>query len=38
MNFPDALYQLGGNQDKIWQAHLDGLDAQGLSREPERRS
>ncbi len=32
------LYQLGENQDRIWQAYLDGLEAQGLSREPERRS
>ena len=32
------LYQLGENQDEIWQAYLDGLEAQGLSREPERRS
>ncbi len=31
------LYQLGENQDEIWQAYLDGLAAQGLSREPERR-
>ena len=32
------LYQLGENQDQIWQAYLDGIEAQGLSREPERRS
>ena len=32
------LYQLGENQDTIWQVYLDGLEAQGLSREPERRS
>jgi DUF971 family protein len=32
------LYQLGENQDEIWQAYLDGLEVQGLSREPERRS
>lgn len=32
------LYQLGENQDEVWQAYLDGLEAQGLSREPERRS
>jgi DUF971 family protein len=31
------LYQLGENQDEIWLAYLDGLEAQGLSREPERR-
>jgi DUF971 family protein len=32
------LYQLGENQDEIWQAYLDGIEAQGLSREPERRA
>ncbi len=32
------LYQLGENQDQIWQAYLDGIEAQGLSREPERRN
>ncbi len=32
------LYQLGESQDEIWQAYLDGIEAQGLSREPERRS
>ena len=32
------LYQLGGNQDEIWQAYLSALEAQGLSREPERRA
>ncbi len=31
------LYQLGENQDEIWLTYLDGLEAQGLSREPERR-
>jgi DUF971 family protein len=31
------LYQLGENQDEIWQAYLSALKAQGLSREPERR-
>ncbi len=31
------LYQLGEDQDRIWQAYLDGLEAQGLSREPQRR-
>ena len=31
------LYQLGENQDEIWQTYLDGIEAQGLSREPERR-
>ncbi len=34
----EYLYQLGENQDEIWQAYLDGLEVQGLSREPERRS
>ena len=32
------LYQLGENQDEIWLTYLDNLEAQGLSREPERRS
>ncbi len=32
------LYQLGQNQDEIWQAYLNALEAQGLSREPERRA
>ncbi len=31
------LYQLGENQDEIWRAYLDAIEAQGLSREPERR-
>ena len=31
------LYQLGENQAEIWQAYLDAVEAQGLSREPERR-
>ena len=31
------LYQLGRNQDQIWQAYLSALEVQGLSREPERR-
>ncbi len=31
------LYQLGENQEEIWQAYLDAIEAQGLSREPERR-
>ena len=34
----EYLYQLGENQDEIWQAYLDGLEVQGLSREPERRN
>ncbi len=32
------LYQLGRNQDEIWQAYLSAVEAQGLSREPERRA
>ena len=32
------LYQLGENQDAIWQTYLGAIEAQGLSREPERRS
>ena len=32
------LYQLGRNQDEIWRAYLSALEAQGLSREPERRA
>jgi DUF971 family protein len=32
------LYQLGENQNEIWQAYLDAVEAQGLSREPERRN
>ena len=32
------LYQLGENQDEIWQAYLSALEAQGLSREPARRA
>ena len=32
------LYQLGRDQDEIWQAYLSALEAQGLSREPERRA
>ncbi len=32
------LYQLGENQDEIWLTYLDAVEAQGLSREPERRS
>jgi len=31
------LHELGRRQDQLWQAYLDGLAAQGLSREPERR-
>lgn len=33
----DYLYHLGLNQDGIWQAYLDNLEARGLSREPRRR-
>ena len=32
------LYQLGENQDEIWQTYLSALQAKGLSREPERRA
>ncbi len=32
------LYQLGRDQDDIWQAYLSALEAQGLSGEPERRA
>ena len=32
------LYQLGRNQDEIWQAYLSAIEAQGLSREPARRA
>jgi len=32
------LYQLGETQDEIWLTYLDNLEAQGLSREPERRN
>ena len=32
------LYQLGENQDAIWQTYLDAIEGQGLSRDPERRS
>lgn len=28
------LYDLGRDQDAIWQAYLDALDANGLSRDP----
>lgn len=31
------LYNLGRDQDEIWQAYLDALAAKGLSREPARR-
>ncbi len=32
------LYQLGENQDEIWQAYLSAMQAKGLSLEPERRA
>ena len=28
------LHQLGTHQDEIWQAYLDALETQGLSRNP----
>ncbi len=28
------LHELGCNQEDIWQAYLDRLDAEGLSRDP----
>jgi DUF971 family protein len=30
----DWLYELGANQDDIWQEYLDALGAKGLSRDP----
>lgn len=30
----DWLYELGANQDAIWQAYLDALKEKGLSRDP----
>jgi DUF971 family protein len=33
----DYLYHLGKNQDEIWQAYLEALEAAGLSRDPKRR-
>jgi DUF971 family protein len=30
------LHQLGVEHDKRWRAYIDGLDANGLSREPAR--
>jgi len=32
----DYLYQLGVEHEKRWRAYLDGLAANGLSREPAR--
>ncbi len=34
----DYLYQLGLEHDQRWSAYLAALQAQGLSREPKRRS
>ena len=31
------LYELGERQAELWQAYLDAIAAQGLSREPKRR-
>ena len=28
------LHELGRNQESVWQAYLDRLDAEGLSRDP----
>ncbi len=28
------LYELGQRQDELWQAYLDALEKQGLSRDP----
>ncbi|MGB0669942.1 MAG: gamma-butyrobetaine hydroxylase-like domain-containing protein [Rhodospirillales bacterium] len=33
----DYLYHMGENQDQMMQDYLNALEAQGLSREPERR-
>ena len=30
----DYLYELGQNQETLWRAYLDALEARGLSREP----
>ena len=30
----DKLYELGENQDEIWQTYLDALQSLGLSRDP----
>ena len=32
------LYELGENQDRIWQDYLDSLAAKGLSRDPPKRA
>lgn len=30
----DWLYELGANQDQIWQDYLNALESRGLSRDP----
>lgn len=30
----DWLYELGENQEQIWQDYLDALESRGLSRDP----
>ena len=30
----DFLYEIGENQDAIWQRYLEALEAKGLSRDP----
>lgn len=30
----DWLYDLGRNQDEIWRAYLEAMEAKGLSRDP----
>ena len=30
----DLLYELGKNQDRLWQEYVDELAAHGLSRDP----
>jgi DUF971 family protein len=32
------LYELGANQDEIWERYLKALEERGLSREPKRHS
>jgi DUF971 family protein len=32
------LHELGERQEQLWRAYLDGLAAQGLSRDPEKRA
>ena len=31
------LYELGENQERVWQTYLDALSAEGLTRDPPRR-